>query len=283
MANEPLPSAVIADTPPTPPQQGQIWIRQSDNASFLYTGSAWVGFPFVTGSFTVKPSTNIGITMTGTLSGGAGQVGFFATSLIGDSSGTNVMSAFRGSIAGSDTGTYSTNELSVFRADSITKGANQTVTAAYGFTVKGLTVTATTVASFDTVQPTGGSNLNAVLLIGNGGAITGVQTMLASGQIGQTLTGGLADGYTGAIDVTPSYAGAFTVSRHNYWNVPNPGLSASAVLTDACVFRFDANAGTHKAVDGSSTKTTPSGVDAWIKHNINGTIYYSPVYLSKTS
>jgi hypothetical protein len=65
-------------------------------------------------------------------------------------------------------------------------------------------------------------------------------------------------------------------------NLQTPSLS-STTLTDACVFRFDAAAGTHKAVDGATTKTTPSGVDAWVKINVNGAIRFIPAYVSKTA
>jgi hypothetical protein len=46
------------------------------------------------------------------------------------------------------------------------------------------------------------------------------------------------------------------------------------------VFRFDAAAGTHKAIAAGSTKVTPGTVDAWLKVNINGTLYYVPAYTS---
>ena len=59
--------------------------------------------------------------------------------------------------------------------------------------------------------------------------------------------------------------------------------SGTITITDAVLARFDAAAGTHKAVDSGSTKSTPGTVDAWLKYNVNGTIYYSPLYTSKTS
>lgn len=77
--------------------------------------------------------------------------------------------------------------------------------------------------------------------------------------------------------------GAFTVTRLNYFKIANPVLTGSAVVTDAAVFQFDAAAGTHKAVDGASTKTSPGTVIAWVKINVNGTIHYIPAYTSKTS
>lgn len=98
----------------------------------------------------------------------------------------------------------------------------------------------------------------------------------------KTLTSSPADGYASALTLDPGYTGAFTVTRHNYIELDNVSVAASAVVTDATVFRFDAAAGTHKAVDGATTKSTPGGVDAWVKININGTIYYMPAYTSKT-
>lgn len=99
----------------------------------------------------------------------------------------------------------------------------------------------------------------------------------------QTLTGALSDGYAGSLALDPGYSGAYTVTRHNYIDVQNPSTASGAAVTDACVLRFDAAAGTHKAVDAGSTKSTPGGVDAWMKININGTIYYVPAYTSKTA
>lgn len=102
-----------------------------------------------------------------------------------------------------------------------------------------------------------------------------------------TLTGAVTDGYSASIRLTPTYttATAQTVTRHNYLDINTPTLSGAgpAAVTDAAVMRFDAAAGTHKAVDSSSTKTTPGTVDAWVKININGTVYYMPAYTSKTS
>lgn len=102
-----------------------------------------------------------------------------------------------------------------------------------------------------------------------------------------TITGTVADGQNSAIFLEPTYtaATAQTVTRHDYIWLNNPTLAGAgpAALTDATVFRFDAAAGTHKAVDSGTTKTTPGGVDAWMKININGTIYYIPAYTSKAS
>lgn len=96
-----------------------------------------------------------------------------------------------------------------------------------------------------------------------------------------TLTGNVTDAFTGAIAIHPTIAGAFTATRMNYIDLNNP--AGAATVTNACALRFDAAAGTHKAVDAATTKTTPSGVDAWVKINLNGTLAYMPAYLSKTA
>lgn len=96
-----------------------------------------------------------------------------------------------------------------------------------------------------------------------------------------TLTVSISDGFLSGFAFSPTYNGAFTVTRHNYINMPSP--SGTSTVTDACVIRFPAAAGTHKAVDGATTKASPGSVDAWVKININGTIHYLPAYLSKTA
>lgn len=102
-----------------------------------------------------------------------------------------------------------------------------------------------------------------------------------------TITGAVGDGYAATVTIDPGYtaATAQTVTRHNYIDMQNVSLAGAgpAALTDACVMRFDAAAGTHKAVDSGTTKSTPGTVDAWVKINVNGTIYYVPSYTSKTS
>jgi hypothetical protein len=98
-----------------------------------------------------------------------------------------------------------------------------------------------------------------------------------------TLSAGLSDGYSGTITISPEYTGAFTVTRHDYIDINQPSLLSSAAVTDAAVMRFNAAAGTHKAVDSSTTKSTPGSVDAWVKINVNGTIMFMPAYTSKTA
>lgn len=103
-----------------------------------------------------------------------------------------------------------------------------------------------------------------------------------------TNTGGVTDGYLGALRMTPTYDGAFTVTRHNYLDFNNPLLTNSAVLTDAAVLRFDAAPGTHKALAANAsvavslTSVGPTGaqttVQGWLKLNVNGTLRYVPFW-----
>lgn len=101
----------------------------------------------------------------------------------------------------------------------------------------------------------------------------------------KTIAALTADGTSGALTIEPVYTatGAQTVTRSNYIVAKNVDGGANVTTTDAALVRFDANAGTHKAVDGATTKTTPGGVDAWVKINVNGTIMYVPAYTSKTA
>lgn len=123
------------------------------------------------------------------------------------------------------------------------------------------------------------ANTQGYLGLGTNGPETRLHSLEA-----WTLTGDVADAYSATITSEPGYGGNFTVDRHNYFNVKNIVTIAGApVITDACVFRFNAAPGVHKAIDGATTKTTPGGVDAWMKHNVDGTVYYSPLYLSKTA
>lgn len=110
---------------------------------------------------------------------------------------------------------------------------------------------------------------------------------LLQGQATDTIAGAVTDGYTGALELAPTVnaATALTMTRLNYVNCKTPALGGAgpAAVTDACLVRFDANAGTHKAVDSGTTKTSPGTVSAWVKVNLNGTVNYIPMYTSKTS
>lgn len=112
---------------------------------------------------------------------------------------------------------------------------------------------------------------------------TAPETKLHLNQVQDVSGGAVTDGYSAAETFEPGYDGNHTVTRHNYMNVKTANLSSGATVTDGAVMRFDANAGTHIAVDSGATKTSPGTVDAYIKVNINGTIYYIPAYTSKTS
>ena len=99
-----------------------------------------------------------------------------------------------------------------------------------------------------------------------------------------TITGALTDGMNAGISLDPSYysSSSLAVTRHNYISYENPEAIGSASLTDACVMRFDANAGSHKAVDSGSAHPDIDTTDAWVKININGTIHYIPAYTDKS-
>ncbi len=103
----------------------------------------------------------------------------------------------------------------------------------------------------------------------------------------ETVAGAVTDGYAAALRSDPGYtaAAAQTVTRHNYWDIQDVSVAGEgpAAVTDACVMRFDAAAGTHKATVGATTKVTVTAVQAWVKVNINGTIHYIPAYTSTTA
>lgn len=95
-----------------------------------------------------------------------------------------------------------------------------------------------------------------------------------------TLTGALTS--SGAhVVFSCAINGAFTITRYDWIELDNP--TGAATITDATVFYFNAAAGTHKCIDAGTTKTSPGTVTAWVKFNINGTIYYGNCYSSKTS
>jgi hypothetical protein len=98
-----------------------------------------------------------------------------------------------------------------------------------------------------------------------------------------SITSTTADGYAAAITIEPRYTAVSsqTVTRHNYLSILNP-ITTNVNVTDACLFRFDGNPGTHKALAAGTTKSNMSSVNAWLKVNVNGTIYYIPAYLSTT-
>ena len=113
---------------------------------------------------------------------------------------------------------------------------------------------------------------------------SGISPITASLDIASTivLTGNINDSNSGGISFDPVISGGHTVTRYNYLKFENPSLVLSAALTDACIMQFDANAGTHKAVDSGSAHPDIDTTDAWIKININGTVHYIPAYTDKS-
>jgi len=108
-----------------------------------------------------------------------------------------------------------------------------------------------------------------------------------------TITGTVADGYAAALMLSATYnaATAQTVTRHNYIRVPNVvvGGAGPAAVTNAAIFRFDAAAGTHKALAGTGGGVActigdgPTGANAgtplgWMKINVNGTLRFIPFW-----
>jgi hypothetical protein len=85
--------------------------------------------------------------------------------------------------------------------------------------------------------------------------------------------------------MNPVYTATGTITvKHRYIHFTQPTISGgTTTFTDAHTMYFDAAAGTHKAVDAGTTKTTPGTVNAWVKIDVNGTTYYIPAYTSKTA
>jgi hypothetical protein len=111
----------------------------------------------------------------------------------------------------------------------------------------------------------------------SGGQPTGpvASVTVTTGGLGYTPTAGLATtGGTGTgCKITVSTITTRTVTRHNYIDAKNLSVSYGAAVTDAVLFRFDANAGTHQAVDSAAGFATAG----WIKANLNGTLAYIPM------
>ncbi len=107
--------------------------------------------------------------------------------------------------------------------------------------------------------------------IGTSGGAFGALGQLVHLKETETIAGTITDGYAAALRLDPGYtaATALNVARHNYIDVQDASLAGAgpASLTDAPVFRFDAAAGTHKAL------TTEA-----VKINVNGTLQYMPFY-----
>lgn len=99
-----------------------------------------------------------------------------------------------------------------------------------------------------------------------------------------TLSGSPAD--LAAFHISPSLAGAFTVTRFAYLKCLQ--TAGAATVTDGALAWFDAAVGTHKALAANAavavtiTSVGPTGaqttIQGWIKMNINGTLRYVPFW-----
>lgn len=96
----------------------------------------------------------------------------------------------------------------------------------------------------------------------------------------RTITGAVTDGYAGSLILDPGYSAATaqTVTRHNYIDVQDVSVAGAgpAAVTDACLFRFDAALGTHKAT--TNADKTGNAKDGTIKVNVNGVIKHIQLY-----
>lgn len=97
-----------------------------------------------------------------------------------------------------------------------------------------------------------------------------------------------ADGIAATLRLEPIYTRAsglstYTITRHNYLELLNIPASAGMAVTDGCLFRTDAAAGTHEMIDAGTTKVSIGVVTEWLKVNSNGTVHFIPMYSSKTS
>ena len=126
------------------------------------------------------------------------------------------------------------------------------------------------------------------LSVGSAGSnlsnITSADTLVANASA-QNVT--IGNGRAGAITIAPGYTRtgtqSATITRANYLRFMNPTKGSGVIITDGCLFEFDADAGTHAALGGATTKATPGAVNAWAIVNLNGTLGYMPIYLSKTA
>ncbi len=95
-----------------------------------------------------------------------------------------------------------------------------------------------------------------------------------------TITGAVTDGFVSALRLDPGYtaATAQTVTRHNYIDIQDVSVAGAgpAAVTDACLVRFDAALGTHKAT--TNLDKTGNAKSGTIKVNVNGTKYHIQLY-----
>lgn len=131
---------------------------------------------------------------------------------------------------------------------------------------------------------TGTDDMNLILIPAGLGLNVSTQTTV--------ITAGVTDGYIAGLRMTPTYNAATpqTVTRHNYFDLNDvtAGGAGPATVTDAMVFRFNANPGTHKALASPGAVactigTGPAGANAgnplgWMKINVNGTKRFVPYW-----
>jgi hypothetical protein len=125
-----------------------------------------------------------------------------------------------------------------------------------------------------------GGTVTVASISGGGGTGPVTAVTVSAGGLGYTPTAGLitTGGFGTGCKITVSTVTARTITRHNYIDINDITLTYGAAVPNATVFRFDANAGTHKAVDSASGFATAG----WIKVNLNGTLTYIPL-MSATS
>lgn len=132
-----------------------------------------------------------------------------------------------------------------------------------------------TVGDILTVASGTGGTVTVATISGGGGTGPVTAVTVSAGGLGYTPAAGLATtGGTGTgCKITVSTVTARTVTRHNYIDLLTPTLTFGAAVTNATVLRFDAAAGTHKAVDAATGFAT----SGWMKVNLSGTLGYIPI------
>ena len=133
---------------------------------------------------------------------------------------------------------------------------------------------------------TGSTNTDRVTFTDAGRVGIGATTPGVRLDVSETLAVATSSTFSAAaIRMNPVYTATGTITvKHRYLHFTQPTISGgTTTFTDAHTMYFDAAAGTHKAVDAGTTKTTPGTVNAWVKIDINGTTYYVPAYTSKTT